>query len=259
MAVKKKKTRRTKARVADTTAASAAMERGAKKQAAAKRAKVKDAATVARAKVRDSALAKERILARRAKAKGKGKKGIDPELLAEARKVLPRLQAGETTMGAERDRLGFSSNRPMREALIEIMGSRKAYFDLLEARSVHTRFGGQKKGATGGLPLVSDKDVPVITSSKYTEGWHGGTFDLHGYTHDTVIAPDETEYVRCQANERADIIVDHTKVGLARSRWRKLDTSPKARAARREARLKSHGEAARQAKTAKKKKVQRKL
>ncbi len=248
MAVRKKKTRRSKMDAKATTAANV--------KAAAKRIAI--AATIARAEVRDAALAKERMAKQ---AKGKGKKGIAPELLDEARKALPRLQAGETTMGAERDRLGFSSNRPLREALFEIMGSREAYFELLDRRAQHTRFGADKARGTGG-PLVNDKDVPIITSSKYSEGWHGGTFDLHGYTHDTVIAPDETEYVRCQANERADIIVDHTKVGLARSRWRKLDSSPKAREARREARLASHGAAAHKAKTAKKKaakKVHRKL
>ncbi len=259
MVVRKKKTRRSKVDTKATKAASAAMERGAKKQAAAER--VTAAATIARAEVRDAALAKERMAKQ---TKGKGKKGIDPELLAEARKVLPRLQAGETTMGAERDRLGFSSNRPMREALIEIMGSREAYFALLDRRAKHTRFGVAKARGTDSTPLVDDKDVPVITSSKYSDGWRGSTFEVHAHTHDIVIAPDGTEYVRCQANERADIIVDHTKryADMGHSRWRKLDTSPKARAARREARLESHGEAAHKVKTAKKKaakKVQRKL
>ena len=59
--------------------------------------------------------------------------------LAEARKILPLLRAGKTTMGAERDRLGFSSNRPLRMALIEILGSRKAYFTLLKSSQAAAR------------------------------------------------------------------------------------------------------------------------
>ena len=48
-------------------------------------------------------------------------------------KLLPRLKAGTTTMGAERDRLGNSSDRPIRLALIEILGSRKEYDKLLKS------------------------------------------------------------------------------------------------------------------------------
>ena len=73
--------------------------------------------------------AKKKKAAPKAKTPSKnGSKYID-----EAKKILPRLKAGKTTMGAERDRLGFSSNKPMREALIEILGSKKAYMALLKS------------------------------------------------------------------------------------------------------------------------------
>ena len=42
-------------------------------------------------------------------------------------------------MGAERDRLGFSSNKPMRTALIKILGSRKAYMTLLKSSQAAAR------------------------------------------------------------------------------------------------------------------------
>jgi len=172
-------------------------------------------------------------------AKPKGGKQLDETLLQEAREVLPRLQAGETTMGAERDRLGFSSNRPLREALFVVLGSKEAYFALLEQRL------GPQRAA--GIPQVSDADVPVNTSSRCTEGWSGATMDVHGQSHDVVIDPEGVEYVRAQANERADLIVDHTVrfPDLGRSRWRRRETSAKERAARKEARVQAQGERAR--------------
>ena len=66
------------------------------------------------------------------KAKAPSKNGSTRHI-DEAKKILPRLRAGKTTMGAERDRLGYSSNKPMRDALITILGSKKAYMALLKS------------------------------------------------------------------------------------------------------------------------------
>ncbi len=50
-----------------------------------------------------------------------------------AREILPRLKKGETTLSAERDRLGLSGNGPLRKALTEILGSKKAYGEMMAA------------------------------------------------------------------------------------------------------------------------------
>jgi len=76
---------------------------------------------------------KKKKAAPRQKAKAPSKNGSSTRHIKEAKKILPRLRAGKTTMGAERDRLGLSSNKPMRTALIKILGSRKAYFALLKS------------------------------------------------------------------------------------------------------------------------------
>ena len=44
-----------------------------------------------------------------------------------AREILPRLKKRETTLGAERERLGLKWNRQVRRALTEVLGSKAAY------------------------------------------------------------------------------------------------------------------------------------
>ena len=61
-------------------------------------------------------------------------------LLEAAREVLPKLKAGKTTLSAERDRLGLSGNGPLRKALTEVLGSKKAYQEMMVAGR-----GGKKK------------------------------------------------------------------------------------------------------------------
>ena len=68
-----------------------------------------------------------------AKAKASAKK--NGALLEAAREVLPRLKKGETTLGAERDRLGLSGNGPLRTALTELLGSKKAYQEMMATRN----------------------------------------------------------------------------------------------------------------------------
>ena len=79
--------------------------------------------------------AKKKTAAKAKKQQSKPKaKSNGDALIVEAKKVLARLKAGQTTMGAERDRLGFSSNRPLRLALIEILpGGRKEYDAILKS------------------------------------------------------------------------------------------------------------------------------
>lgn len=75
-----------------------------------------------------------------AEAKSKTKNGA---LLEAAREVLPRLQAGGTTLSAERDRLGLSSNGPLRKALTELLGGKQAYQKMMAGRQQ-----GSKKKAS---------------------------------------------------------------------------------------------------------------
>ncbi len=61
-------------------------------------------------------------------------KAVKNAKLAEAaKKILPALRKGETTLSAERDRLHLSSNGPLRKALTEILGSKKAYQQMMVA------------------------------------------------------------------------------------------------------------------------------
>ena len=55
-------------------------------------------------------------------------------LLDVAKEVLPKLKAGKTTLSAERDRLGLSSNGPLRKALTKLLGGKQAYQKMMTAR-----------------------------------------------------------------------------------------------------------------------------
>jgi hypothetical protein len=58
---------------------------------------------------------------------------VDPELAKAAKQILPKLKAGKTTLSAERDRLGLSSNGPLRKALTELLGSKAKYTAMMKA------------------------------------------------------------------------------------------------------------------------------
>ena len=79
--------------------------------------------------------------------------------------------------------------------------------------------------------------MPVITSSKLSEGWKLRSIIVGSRTTDVVVSPYGIEYIRAKDNERADVIVDHTKgkyKELGQSRWRKLEGSGTARQAKKE-------------------------
>ncbi len=61
-------------------------------------------------------------------------KAVKNAKLAEAaKKILPALRKGETTLSAERDKLHLTSNGPLRKALTELLGSKKAYTAMMKA------------------------------------------------------------------------------------------------------------------------------
>lgn len=61
-------------------------------------------------------------------------KAVKNAKLAEAaKKILPALRKGETTLSAERDKLHLTSNGPLRKALTEVLGSKAAYTAMMAA------------------------------------------------------------------------------------------------------------------------------
>ena len=60
-------------------------------------------------------------------------------LVVSAKKILPQLQAGKTTLTAASLSLGLSSNTPLRGALTELCGGKEKYREMLT--------GGKKKQA----------------------------------------------------------------------------------------------------------------
>ncbi len=67
-------------------------------------------------------------------AKEPAAKAVKNAKLAEAaKKILPVLRKGETTLSAERDKLHLTSNGPLRKALTELLGSKKAYTAMMKA------------------------------------------------------------------------------------------------------------------------------
>ncbi len=77
--------------------------------------------------------AKKKTPAKKATTKKPPAKAKNSKLLEAARKILPLLKKGETTLGAERDKLDLSGNGPLPKALIQVLGSKKAYSDMMAA------------------------------------------------------------------------------------------------------------------------------
>jgi hypothetical protein len=76
---------------------------------------------------------KKKAPAKKSAAKKPAAKAAKNAKLAEAaKKILPVLRKGETTLGAERDKLHLTSNGPLRKALTELLGSKKAYQDMMK-------------------------------------------------------------------------------------------------------------------------------
>lgn len=178
---------------------------------------------------------------------------MNDSLLAAAKEILPRLQAGETTLSAERDRLALKSNSALRKALTQVLGGKEAYRQMMDAV-----IGPRREAGGPIIPKPSDDDVPVIGSTKYKDGWHTRTMRVHAEDIPVFVSPDGDEYVHAKGNERADLIVDHSHVpGLDKYRLRKLETSSVGRAAKKEEKLVERGTKARKEKR-QAKKVRRK-
>ena len=65
--------------------------------------------------------------------KAPAKAANNAKLAEAAKKILPILRKGETTLSAERDRLHLTSNGPLRKALTELLGSKAAYQKMMKA------------------------------------------------------------------------------------------------------------------------------
>jgi hypothetical protein len=100
------------------------------------------------------------------------------------------------------------------------------------------------RGGGPGAFLINDEDVPVITNTKYADGWGSTTLTIHGQVADVFIAPEGERYVEARGNERADLIVNHEDgkfPELGRTRLRRLETSSKGRKKKKEERLVTEG------------------
>lgn len=70
------------------------------------------------------------------KASAKQQTQTDAKLLAAAKKALPSIRSGKITIRSVwRDQLKLESIIPLRNALTEILGSKKAYLAMLKARA----------------------------------------------------------------------------------------------------------------------------
>ena len=73
----------------------------------------------------------------------------DGKLLAVAREVLPAIKSGEITVRSVwRDELKLDSIVPLRNAFIEILGSKQAYLAMLANRHTNKARTEKKKAAT---------------------------------------------------------------------------------------------------------------
>lgn len=185
----------------------------------------------------------------------------DKAFLEECKDILARLQAGQTTVGAERDRLGHKNNSKIRKVIITLLpGGKEEYMQLVGRYSPFVHKKDENGETVAWTP--DDSDVPVVTATpyakctvvedeainpktkrhkahmEYSDGWRTETVDWHGRVLDILVAPDGAKYVAAAGNERADLIVDHSESKtpeLGKLRYRLYEESPKAKAAEKEA------------------------
>lgn len=140
----------------------------------------------------------------------------------------------------------------LRRLLIGLAGGKEAFKKMrADGAGGQVELFGGKRAQPGARIGIDDAKVPVIKHCKLSAGWqfrlertaNPGNIPIH-------TSPDGIEYVTAKSTERADLIVDHSKRGLSNTRLRKLETSPKIKAVKREAKLIAKGEAKHQAKRA---------
>jgi hypothetical protein len=180
-------------------------------------------------------------------------------LLKHAKAALPRISSGAVSINDERVRLGLNKTGRWRKAIKEVCGGDAGYQKMLAGRPRASRGVGRKfkKGeAPPPKVKISDAAVPVVTSTKFADGWNSEALQVHNHTVDLIIDPEGTKYIGAAANEKADLIVDHSKSrmpALGKIRYRLYETSGTARKVRRQAKLAAKGEKARAVKKAAKK------
>ena len=161
----------------------------------------------------------------------KGKKVVDKtngQLLKAAREALPRLKAGKTTLSAERDRLGLSSNGPLRKALTKVLGGKAAYQKMMRAaQAARPESKSARKGKSAPSAALDDSDVPHQKGGK---GWvQIGAVGKGGTERAMFRDPEGNEWAVARPDEPAELIVVNKTNGLTPTRLYKLKPAKKAK------------------------------
>ena len=144
-------------------------------------------------------------------------------LLKAARNVLPKLQAGQTTLSAERDRLGLSSNGPLRKALTELLGGKKQYQAMMKTAQAAR----PESRGSGDTAAVDDSDVPHQQGGK---GWTQiGTVGKGDAARAIFRDLEGNEWAVARPDEPADLVIEHKTNGLTPTRLYKLKAASKAK------------------------------
>jgi hypothetical protein len=185
----------------------------------------------------------------------KAKEAKHAAILKEARAVLPKLRTGKVTLSAERDRLGHKSNKTLRAALTEILGSKEAYRAMMR-KSMEERPQEKRSITKREVPWKpDDTDVPVVFGCKHKDGWSTESITVHLHTKFVLVAPDGTKYIEANSKENANLIVDHTKKSpeLGRIRYRIFDNTSAAKEVEKEQKAATKRAAVKKAKRVRKK------
>lgn len=192
-----------------------------KKKATAKKAVAKPKTSNSKSKAQSKTQPKKAA----AKAKGNGKPAGACARIREIADGMPDAEPSEVYAKCE------AAGIHPRTTRAEYSNWSKAKF----GKSPSERFGSVRRGfqkGEGGGAAIDDSKVKVVTSSKLSDGWKTSQVDIGGRHEDMITDPFGVQYVRAQGNERADIIVHHSKTlgkALGKSRWRRLETSSKGR------------------------------
>ena len=122
---------------------------------------------------------------------------------------------------------------------------------------------GESRKSVSTPVVMDDSEVRVIFSALFSKGWKSKAIRIGGTAMDVITDPDGEEFVLARANERADLIIDHTEdhPEVGRVRWKAYATSGAAKKVKKEkkqiARAKDTAKVKRAAKKTKKAKAEK--
>ena len=125
-----------------------------------------------------------------------------------------------TTLSAERDRLGLSSNGPLRKALTELLGGKAAYQKMMRAAQAAR----PESRGSGNPAAVDDSDVPHQKGGK---GWvQIGTVGKGGTERAIFRDPEGNQWAVARPEEPAELVIENSK-GLTPTRLYMLKAASK--------------------------------